>query len=77
MTTATLGAGLQGGVEVTALVLVINSQRALDSFIFGGNVALGTQISVANGPMAAQNVPISVGPNAPVAMYSYAKSKGV
>ncbi|HWC60932.1 MAG TPA: lipid-binding SYLF domain-containing protein [Verrucomicrobiae bacterium] len=68
------GFGPQIGGEVTQLVLVLNTQKAIDAFAHGGNVQLGADLSVAAGPVGRT----AEGDVMPVAaVYAYSRSKGL
>ena len=63
---------------MTEFVIVLNTQRALDAFLSGGNVSLGGNLSVAVGPIgrtaeadAAANSKKQI-----AAVYSYSLAKG-
>lgn len=72
--TGGLGIGLQAGVEITELVIVLNTPAAVEAFARGGNVTLGGALSVAAGPIgrAAEG-----GVGLQAAMYSYSRSQGL
>ena len=68
------GFGLQIGAQVTEFVIVLNTQEALKAFSRGGNVALGTDLSVAAGPVG-RTVAADITPIA--AVYTYSRSQGL
>ena len=72
--TGGLGIGFQAGVEITELVIVLNTPAAVDAFAKQANVTLGGNLSVAAGPLgrAAEG---SVALQS--AMYSYSRSQGL
>ncbi|CAG8534983.1 4701_t:CDS:10 [Paraglomus occultum] len=76
--TGGMGFGGQIGAEVTDFVIVLNSRDAVKSFMHGGNVTLGGNLSVAAGPIgrnAEGAGSVSVGHVA--AIFSYSKTKGL
>ena len=70
------GFGFQIGAEMTDFVIVLNSEKAVNSFgsAQGGTVTLGADMSVAAGPVG-RNAEVGVTPSA--AIYSYSRSKGL
>lgn len=77
---ATLGAGVGGqiGAELTEFVFILNTQLAVDSFAQMGSVTLGTNVSVAAGPLgrnaeAAGTASLKL----VLAVFSYSKTKGL
>lgn len=68
------GFGLQIGVEVSEFVIVLNTDAAVKAFSRGGNVSLGTDLSVAAGPVG-RSVGADVTPTA--AVYTYSRSQGL
>jgi len=73
--TASFGAGLQVGAEITDFVIILNNERAVNAFTHGGNVAVGGNLSVAAGPVG-RNAEAS-GTATLAAIYSYSKTKGL
>jgi len=73
---ATGGAGLgfQIGAQASEFVLVLNTPEAVKAFSRGGNVSLGTDLSVAAGPVG-RDLGVDVAPTA--AIYTYSKSQGL
>jgi len=73
---ATGGAGLgfQIGAQTSEFVLVLNTPEAVKVFSKGGNVSLGTDLSVAAGPVG-RNLAVDVAPTA--AIYTYSRSQGL
>jgi lipid-binding SYLF domain-containing protein len=73
---ATGGAGLgfQIGAQASEFVLVLNTPEAVKAFSRGGNVSLGTDLSVAAGPVG-RNLAVDVAPTA--AIYTYSRSQGL
>jgi len=49
--TGGIGFGFQAGVQVSELVIVLNTPEAVNAFSKGGNVTLGGALSVAAGPV--------------------------
>jgi SH3 domain-containing YSC84-like protein 1 len=74
ISTGGLGFGFQAGVEVTELIILLNSPAAVEAFARGGTVNIGGAMSATAGPLgrAAEG---AVGPQA--AMYSYSRSQGL
>lgn len=68
------GFGLQIGAEVSELVLVLNTTSAVEAFSRGENVSLGTDLSVAAGPVG-RTIEVGVLPVA--AVYTYSRSQGL
>lgn len=68
-----LGLGLQAGLQATDFVLVMNSQKAVDAFLKGGNATLGGDLSVSAGPIG-RTGEADVGSTA---IYAYSRSAGV
>ena len=68
------GFGLQIGAQVTEFVIILNTYDAVRAFSRGGNVALGTDLSVAAGPVG-RTVAADVTPIA--AVYTYSRSQGL
>jgi lipid-binding SYLF domain-containing protein len=68
------GFGFQVGAEVTKYVMVLNTEEAVKAFSRGGNVTLGSDVSVAAGPVG-RTVSAAVTPVA--AVYSYSRSQGL
>ncbi|KAG9287469.1 hypothetical protein G9A89_023841 [Geosiphon pyriformis] len=76
--TGGMGFGGQIGAEVTDFVIVLNSRDAVKSFMHGGNVTLGGNLSVAAGPIgrtAEGAGSVSLGSVA--AIFSYSKTRGL
>jgi lipid-binding SYLF domain-containing protein len=69
-----VGFGLQIGAQVTNFIIVLNTPDAVAAFAKGGNVALGTDLSAAAGPVG-RNLSADVMPTA--AIYSYSQSQGL
>ncbi|HEY7713046.1 MAG TPA: YSC84-related protein [Candidatus Binatia bacterium] len=72
--TGGLGFGFQAGVEVSELVIVLNTPAAVEAFAKGGNVTLGGAMGVAAGPVG-RTAEASFGWQA--AMYTYSRSQGL
>lgn len=68
------GFGFQIGGQVSELVFVLNTEEAVKAFSRGGNVTLGTDLSVAAGPVG-RNAGVAIGPMA--AVYTYSRSQGL
>ena len=72
--TGGLGVGFQAGVEVAELVIVLNTQEAVNAFAKGGNVTLGGALSAAAGPVGrTAEAGVAVG----AAIYTYSRSQGL
>lgn len=69
-----VGFGLQVGAQVTNFIIVLNTPDAVAAFARGGNVALGTDLSAAAGPVG-RNLSADIMPTA--AIYSYSQSQGL
>jgi SH3 domain-containing YSC84-like protein 1 len=69
-----VGFGLQVGAQITNFIIVLNTPDAVAAFAKGGNVALGTDLSAAAGPVG-RNLSADVMPVA--AIYSYSQSQGL
>jgi lipid-binding SYLF domain-containing protein len=50
--TGGIGFGFQAGVQVSELVILLNTPEAVNAFSKGGNVTLGAGMSIAAGPRA-------------------------
>ncbi|KAJ8600057.1 hypothetical protein CTAYLR_001849 [Chrysophaeum taylorii] len=75
--TAGAGWGLQIGGEVTDMLVVLNSQDAVDAFASTAQLTLGTELSLALGPMGrSAETNMTAGDNGVSAVFSYAHSKG-
>lgn len=72
--TGGLGVGFQAGVEISELVIVLNTPAAVDAFAKGGNVTLGGALGAAAGPVG-RSAEGSVALQA--AMYSYSRTQGL
>ena len=68
------GFGFQIGAQVTEFVIILNTNEAVKAFSRGGNLALGTDLSVAAGPIG-RSVGADVLPLA--AVYTYSRSQGL
>jgi SH3 domain-containing YSC84-like protein 1 len=72
--TGGLGVGFQAGVEISELVIVLNTPAAVDAFARGGNVTLGAAAGAAAGPVG-RTAEGSVALQA--AMYTYSRTQGL
>jgi lipid-binding SYLF domain-containing protein len=72
--TGGLGVGFQAGVEISELVIVLNTPAAVDAFAKGGNVSLGGALGVAAGPVGRT---AEAGVTLQAAMYTYSRSQGL
>uniref|UniRef100_A0A3Q3N2L0 SH3 and SYLF domain containing 1 n=1 Tax=Mastacembelus armatus TaxID=205130 RepID=A0A3Q3N2L0_9TELE len=73
---AGLGGGLEIGVEVSDLVIILNQRRAIDAFTKGGNLTLGGNCTVAVGPVG-RNVEADVAIRNTAAVFTYCRSRGL
>ncbi|HXG52801.1 MAG TPA: YSC84-related protein [candidate division Zixibacteria bacterium] len=71
---AGIGAGFQAGVEISELVIVLNTPAAVEAFARGGSFTLGGALSVAAGPVG-RTAEAAVGLQA--AVYTYSRSQGL
>ena len=69
-----LGAGFQAGVEISELVIVLNTPAAVEAFAKGANVTLGGAMGVAAGPVG-RTAEGSVALQS--AMYTYSRTQGL
>mmetsp|Transcript_8041 Transcript_8041/g.10220 ORF Transcript_8041/g.10220 Transcript_8041/m.10220 type:complete len:514 (-) Transcript_8041:105-1646(-) len=75
--TAGAGWGLQIGGEITDMLIVLNSQDAVDAFASTAQLTLGTELSLALGPMGrSAETNMTAGDGGVSAVFSYAHSKG-
>eukprot|EP00635_Sarcinochrysidales_sp_CCMP3193_P013855 CAMPEP_0118906746 /NCGR_PEP_ID=MMETSP1166-20130328/10452_1 /TAXON_ID=1104430 /ORGANISM="Chrysoreinhardia sp, Strain CCMP3193" /LENGTH=590 /DNA_ID=CAMNT_0006846087 /DNA_START=107 /DNA_END=1879 /DNA_ORIENTATION=+ len=75
--TAGAGWGLQIGGEVTDMLIVLNSQDAVEAFSSTAQLSLGTELSLALGPMGrSAETNMTAGDGGVSAVFSYAHSKG-
>lgn len=68
------GFGLQIGAQVTEFVIVLNTPDAVRAFSREGNVQLGTDLSVAAGPVGRS---LGAGVTPVAAVYTYSRSQGL
>ncbi|KAI5959006.1 uncharacterized protein KGF55_005660 [Candida pseudojiufengensis] len=76
----TAGAGMGGmiGAELTDFVFVLNTKAAVDSFAQLGSVTLGTNVSVAAGPLGrSAEAAGTASLNSVSAVFAYSKTKGL
>ncbi len=72
--TGGMGFGFQAGVQVSELVIILNTPEAVAAFSKGGNVTLGGSLSVAAGPIGRDaEASLTLG----AAMYTYSRSQGL
>ena len=71
-----MGAGLQIGFEQADHVFVLNTDAAVRAFKLGTNVTLGTNLSVAAGPVGRSGEGALAARGA-AAIYTYSRTKGV
>jgi lipid-binding SYLF domain-containing protein len=72
--TGGLGVGFQAGVEISELVIVLNTPAAVEAFAKEGNVTLGGALGVAAGPVGRS---AEGGVALQAAMYSYSRTQGL
>lgn len=76
--TAGAGAGGQIGAELTDFVFILNTREAVDTFAQAGSVTLGTNVSVAAGPLGRNaEVAGSASLKAVSAVFAYLRTKGL
>ncbi|CAM9657940.1 unnamed protein product [Lampetra planeri] len=73
---AGLGGGFEIGVEVSDLVIILNTRRSVEAFTKGGNVTLGGNLTVAIGPLG-RNAEADVALRSTSAVYTYCRSRGL
>ncbi len=72
-----VGAGLQMGAKITRSLLVLNNEAAVKAFTGGGQIKLGTSLSVAVGPIGRDfGAHVRAGRGKVAACFSYAITKG-
>lgn len=72
--TGGVGFGFQAGVQVSELVILLNTPEAVNAFSKEGNVTLGGALSVAAGPVGRDaEGSLTLG----AAMYTYSRSQGL
>jgi SH3 domain-containing YSC84-like protein 1 len=72
--TGGIGFGFQAGVQVSELVILLNTPEAVNAFSKEGNVTLGGALSVAAGPVGRDaEGSVTLG----AAMYTYSRSQGL
>jgi len=72
--TGGLGVGFQAGVEISELIIVLNTPAAVEAFAKQANVTLGGALGVAAGPIG-RTAEAGVGLQA--AVYTYSRSQGL
>ena len=72
--TGGLGVGFQAGVEISELVIVLNTPAAVEAFAKEGNVTLGGALGAAAGPVGRS---AEGGVSLQAAMYSYSRTQGL
>ncbi|BGP18833.1 hypothetical protein JCM10213_003488 [Rhodosporidiobolus nylandii] len=77
--TAGGGFGFQAGVEVAEFLVILNSRKAVKSFMAAGSLMLGGNMSLAAGPLGrnVEGTGTLSSKGAIAAMYSYSRSKGL
>lgn len=76
--TAGAGVGGQIGAELTDFVFILNSKSAVESFAQLGSVTLGTNVSIAAGPLGRNAEAAGTASLKSVsAVFSYSKTKGL
>jgi lipid-binding SYLF domain-containing protein len=72
--TGGIGFGFQAGVQISELVILLNTPEAVNAFSKGGNVTLGGALSIAAGPVGRDaEGSLTLG----AAMYTYSRSQGL
>jgi len=74
VTVGGIGFGFQAGVQMTELILVLNTRAAVNAFAGGGTVSLGGDLSAAVGPIGRA---ASAGITPRAAVYSYCINQGL
>lgn len=72
--TGGIGVGFQAGVQVSELVIILNTQEAVKAFTQGSNFTLGANLSIAVGPVG-RSAEAGIAPYA--AIYTYSRSQGI
>lgn len=76
--TAGAGVGGQIGAELTDFVFILNSKAAVDSFAQAGSITLGTNVSVAAGPLGRNaEAAATASLRSALAVFAYLKTKGL
>lgn len=76
--TAGAGVGGQVGAELTDFVFILNDKAAVESFSQAGSVTLGTNVSVAAGPLGRNAEAAGTASlKAVLAVFSYSRTKGL
>ncbi|KAJ1964976.1 hypothetical protein GGI12_001066 [Dipsacomyces acuminosporus] len=76
--TAGMGVGGQIGAQLTEVVMILNDEDAVKAFEKNASVQLGSNVSVAAGPVGRSGeIAAAVNTNNVAAVYSYSKSKGL
>ncbi|CAO3614867.1 unnamed protein product [Cunninghamella echinulata] len=78
--TGGIGVGFQAGTDITSVVLILNSEEAVDAFCKGENLTVGGSLAVSLGPLGAgtsAEAAGDIGKKKLVPMFSYTKSKGL
>ena len=68
-----MGFGFQAGVQVSELIIVLNTPDAVAAFAKGGNVTLGGNMSLATGPVGRD---LEGSMTFGAVMYTYSRSQG-
>lgn len=72
--TGGMGFGFQAGIQVSELVIVLNTPAAVSAFAQGGNFTFGGNMSVAAGPVGREaGSSVALG----AIMYTYSRSQGL
>ncbi|KAJ2547154.1 hypothetical protein EV175_005334 [Coemansia sp. RSA 1933] len=78
ISTGGVGVGGQIGAQVTEVVMILNNAEAVRAFEENANVQLGSNVSVAAGPLGRSGeISAAVNSSNVAAVYSYSKSKGL
>lgn len=74
--TGGVGWGFQAGADLTEVVVVLNSDAAVQAFSQGGNVTIGGGLSISAGPIGT-GAQVNAALQHPVPMFSYTRSRGL
>ncbi|KAG5192005.1 hypothetical protein JKP88DRAFT_284776 [Tribonema minus] len=75
---AGVGWGFQAGADVTDVLVLLHTRKAVDAFSGRGSVSLGTQLSISVGPVGrGASTDIRAGDAGLASVFSYAHSKGL
>ena len=73
-----VGWGFQVGTELSDVILILNTQNAVDAFTSESQIAIGSQLGVSVGPIGrSAGTDLHIGKEGASAAFSYAHSKGL